>query len=338
METFTTHGGRIAQARRRFAGAAEPWIDLSTGVNPRPYPARAASSQARARLPDPEETAALERVAAEAFGVAADAVLATPGAEAAIRLLAGGLAAQRVGIVEPTYGGHAQAWRAAGVPVTRIDRRALAAAGDTCDVAVVVNPNNPDGETVPSEALLELAHRMVTRGGWLVVDEAYVDVSPEVGLSAYLGEAGRADRLIVLRSFGKFYGLPGLRLGFVAARPDLIAKLRISQGEWPISADAIAAGLQAYPDFPWADQTRLRLSQDARQLDALLVRSGLKILGGTRLFRLTAANDAQRRFVRMAEAGVLTRPFDYAPNWLRFGLPDPDHWSRVEAALQESAP
>ncbi len=118
----------------------------------------------------------------------------------------------------------------------------------------------------------------------------------------------------------------------------MIARLRARQGEWPVSADAIAAGLQAYPDRPWADRTRLRLARDAGRLDALLGRSGLKVLGGTSLFRLTAAVDAQSRFVRLAEAGVLTRPFDYAPTWLRFGLPAANHWPRLEAALRENIP
>ncbi len=338
MEDFAVHGGRLGQARRRFADAPAPWIDLSTGVNPIPYPAAPANPRARARLPDPEEVTALEEVAACAFGVAADSILATAGGEAAIRLLAGVLPTRRVGIVEPTYGGHAQAWRAVDVAVIGIERRDLAAVADACDVIVVVNPNNPDGATVPPATLLELSERMAARDGWLIVDEAYAEVSPEVSVMAHWHDARRADRLIVLRSFGKFYGLPGLRLGFVVARPEVIALLRARQGEWPVSADAIAAGLQAYADRPWADQTRLRLADEARRLDALLVRSGLEIVGGTSLFRLAAATDAQDRFRRLAEAGVLTRPFDYAPTWLRLGLPDPDHWPRVQAALQESVP
>lgn len=338
MESFTIHGGRLAEARRRFAGAVEPWIDLSTGVNPRPYPARRASRLARARLPDPEETAALEAVAAGALGVAAETVLATAGVEAAIRLLAGFLPARRVGIVAPTYGGHAQAWRADGAAVAAIDRGHLSAAADACDVVVVVNPNNPDGASVPAERLLELADRVAARDGWLVVDEAYVEASPELSVSTYLGDTMRGSRLITLRSFGKFYGLPGVRLGFIAARPEVITRLRVRQGEWPVSADAIAAGLQAYPDHRWADRTRLRLAKDAGRLDALLIRSGLEIVGGTSLFRLAATRDARSRFIRMAEAGVLTRPFDYAPTWLRFGLPAANHWPRLEAALRENVP
>ena len=146
----------------------------------------------------------------------------------------------------------------------------------------------------------------------------------------------RAERLIVLRSFGKFFGLPGLRLGFVAARPDLIARLRLRQGEWPVSADAIAAGLAAYADTGWAETARDRLARAARRLDDLLSRAGLDVVGGTSLFRLADAADAQDHFTALGSAGVLTRPFAYNPRWLRFGLPADAHWPRLEAALMES--
>lgn len=336
MNGFSIHGGRLAAARRRFPQALEPWIDLSTGINPIAYPARPADAAARARLPDPEETTALEAAAAAAFGVGTEAVLATAGAEAAIRLLAHVLAARRVGIVQPTYGGHEAAWRAAGAQVEAVDRGALEAQ-QGFDVVVVVNPNNPDGARVAPARLVALAERLAARGAWLVVDEAFVEVSPELSVIARLGGPGRLDRLIVLRSFGKFYGLAGLRLGFLAARPDVVADLRRRQGEWPVGADAIAAGLQAYPDRPWAQATCARLTADARRLDGLLEQAGFDIMGGTSLFRLAVAADASARFERLARAGVLTRPFRDDPFRLRFGLPPDDAWARLEAALRETA-
>ena len=336
MNGFIVHGGRLAEARRRFPQAPEPWIDLSTGINPNAYPARPADAAARARLPDPEETAALEAAAATAFGVGAEAVLATAGAEAAIRLLAHVLAARRVGVVGPTYGGHEAAWRAAGAQVETVDRGAI----DTTlglDVLVVVNPNNPDGARVAPERLVALAERMGARGGWLIVDEAFVEVAPELSVISRLDGADGPDRAIVLRSFGKFYGLAGLRLGFAAARPEVIETLRRRQGEWPVGADAIAAGLQAYADRPWADATRARLNTQTRRLDQLLERAGFEVASGTDLFRLAGASDAPMRFERLAQAGVLTRPFRDNPFRLRFGLPPDDAWARLEAALMEAA-
>jgi cobalamin biosynthetic protein CobC len=335
VDALSVHGGRLAEARRRFPQAPEPWIDLSTGINPKPYPARPAEAAARARLPDPEETAALEASAAAAFGVGAAAVLATAGAEAAIRLLAHALTARRVGIVQPTYGGHAAAWRAAGAQVEAVDREALGSA-EGFDVRVVVNPNNPDGARLPPERLVELAARTAARGGWLIVDEAFVEVAPELSVIGCLGVANAPERLIVLRSFGKFYGLAGLRLGFAAACPEVAADLRRRQGEWPVGADAIAAGRQAYPDEAWAQATRARLAVEARRLDDLLERAGFAVVGGTSLFRLAAAADAPARFERLARVGVLTRPFRDNPSCLRFGLPPDDAWARLEAALMEA--
>jgi cobalamin biosynthesis protein CobC len=321
------HGGRLAAARRGFADAPGPWLDLSTGINPHPYPAPRATRTARARLPDPEETAALETVAARAFGCASEQVLATPGAEAGVRVLAGSLAVGSVAIAGPTYGGHEAAWRAAGVRTVSVERAHLGQAA--AEVLTLVNPNNPDGAATSGEAVAALA---ASRPGWLIVDESFVETAP--GLSV-AGQAG--GRLVVLRSFGKFYGLAGLRLGFILGDPALIERLRARQGEWPVSADAIAAGLAAYADAGWTERARRRLARDRVRLDRLLTAGGMEIVGGTDLFRLARAPDAQDRFARLARKGVLVRPFAYAKDWLRFGLPPSAAWARLEAAVMESA-
>lgn len=334
LAALAGHGGRLAAARAAFPEAPGPWLDLSTGLNPRPYPAPRASWAEQARLPDPELLAALEAAAAAAFGCAPERVLATAGAEGGIRLLAATLVASSVAVASPTYGGHEAAWRAVGVPVSLVSR---AQAGTVeAEARVLVNPNNPDGAATPAEAVAALAG--ARRGGWLIVDEAFVEPHPELSV------AGRdLDRTIVLRSFGKFYGLAGVRLGFVVAEPALVARLRARQGEWPVSADAIAAGLKAYPDAAWAMRTRRRLAREAGRLDGLLQAAGFEVLGGTSLFRLARAADAQERFERLARRGVLVRPFADAPDTLefadrlRFGLPPASGWSRLETALLESA-
>jgi len=322
---LAVHGGRLAAARARFAAAPEPWLDLSTGVSPWPYPAPRASATARARLPDPEETRALEVAAAGAFGCSPDRVLATPGGEAAIRLVAAAIGARTVAIASPTYGGHAAAWREAGAEVLEIPRAQLTQA--TADVRVIVNPNNPDGAVTFPPTVAALA----PDGGWLVVDEAFVEATPELSVASF-----DLERTIVLRSFGKFYGLAGLRLGFIVAAPPLIAGLRARQGEWPVSADAIVAGLAAYTNSAWAAQTRVRLARSVRRLDRLLVGAGLGLIGGTSLFRLVAATDAPGRFEGLASRGILVRPFAYDASLLRFGLPPAPAWPRLAEALMES--
>lgn len=315
LEAFSRHGGRLAAARAAFPAAPQPWLDLSTGINPRPYPARPAGREARARLPDPEALRGLEAAAAAAFGAPPAQVTAVAGSEAAIRLLPDVLGARRVAIAVDTYGGHAEAWRAAGAQIVARPQEA--------DAWVVVNPNNPDGRTVAAAELLASADER-----WTVVDEAFVETAPELSVA---GQAG--GRLIVLRSFGKFFGLAGLRLGFVVAAPGVTGRLRARLGDWPLGADALAAGQAAYSDAGWADRTRQRLARDAARLDRLLTESGLQPVGGTSLFRLARANNARAVFLRLASAGILCRPFD-DPHLLRFGLPGrPADWARLAAAL-----
>ena len=320
LDAFSRHGGRLAAAREVFPDAPQPWLDLSTGINPRPYPAPRASRAERARLPDPEALRSLEAVAARAFGAPPERVAAVPGSEAAIRLLPDLLAAQCVAIASDTYGGHAEAWRANG--------RRITLSPEEAEAWVVVNPNNPDGRRTPPDRLLSSADRR-----WIVVDEAFVETTPELSLAPQAG-----GRLVVLRSFGKFYGLAGLRLGFVVADETLVARLRARLGDWPISADAIAAGLAAYADPDWAYAARRRLVRDAARLDQILGRAGLTVTGGTSLFRLAKAQDARAIFLRLAGAGVLCRPFE-SPHLLRFGLPGRSaDWARLETALSGDLP
>jgi cobalamin biosynthetic protein CobC len=334
MRTFTIHGGRLGQARALFPHAATPWIDLSTGISPLPYPADFTNAT-RSRLPDPVEIAALEAAAARAFGIDASGVLATAGAEAAIRLLASTLDAGTVAVVQPTYSGHLAAWRQTGAVTTSISRDDLDTAAEVFDVVVVVNPNNPDGAVLPPARLLALGEKLTARDGWLIVDEAFVEAAPDISLATSMTSGWSAERVIALRSFGKFYGLPGVRLGFVTAHPDVIERLRSRLGEWPVSAEAITAGLQAYADPAWRAAARRRLADGAVLLDEMLARSGFEVVGGVSLFRLATARNVAERFRRLAEAGVLTRPFSHAPNWLRIGQPAPEQWPRLEAALME---
>ena len=301
--------------------APRPWADLSTGISPWPYPAPRASAAARGRLPDPEQIAALEAAAARAFGVEDPArVLATAGAEAGLRLLPRALAGESVWVKSPTYASHAAAWAEAG--------RRLTPSPDGAHILVVVNPNNPDGALESVEALAGRADAVAPRGGWLVVDESFIE-------TVWTGSVAPLEhpRMVVLRSFGKFYGLAGLRLGFLVGDPGLIRRLRALQGDWPVSADAIAAGLAAYADHGWAEQARCRLARHAERLDEILVLGGFEVIGGTSLFRLAQASDAPARFEALCAAGILTRPFADQPNWLRFGLPSATVLRRLDQAL-----
>jgi cobalamin biosynthetic protein CobC len=318
------HGGRLAAARADHPHAPSPWLDLSTGINPDGWTGARASDAALTVLPDPADTAALEAAAAAAFGCDPDRVAAVPGAEAGLRLLPGLLDVARVAIAAPTYGSHADAWRQAGVRTSDVARAELFE--QPTDALVIVNPNNPDGAITPGGELVAAAGRR-----WLVIDESFVDTDPAMSAIPHLSE-----RTVVLRSFGKFYGLPGVRLGFVVASPGLARRVRERTGDWPVGADAIVMGRAAYADAVWADRTRTSLGLAAVRLDGLLTAVGFAIVGGTALFRLARCEDATGRAHRLAEQGVWVRTFPHDPALIRFGLPGDAHWPRLQAALETS--
>jgi cobalamin biosynthetic protein CobC len=331
---FAGHGGRLGVARSLFPHVAAPWIDLSTGINPSAYPAPRASLRERNRLPEATELARLEALAAEAFGVDDPArVVATAGSECALRLLPQIVNLRTAMIVGPTYASHADAWSQAGALTQTITRDEMHAHADRAVCLTIVNPNNPDGHVVPRSQLAGLHDSLERTGGMLIVDEAFADVAPQVSVAPEAGTAA-APRLIVLRSFGKFFGLAGLRLGFVVAAQPIAAALRGLVGEWPVSSDALVAGLAAYADTPWAERERKLLQASAHRLDRLLARSGFQLAGGTSLFRLVRAVDARERFAQLLAAGILARPFDFDVSLLRFGLPrGRDQWRRLSVAL-----
>ncbi|HUH09084.1 MAG TPA: threonine-phosphate decarboxylase CobD [Brevundimonas sp.] len=327
LTAATRHGGGLMKAAAAYPDAPRPWLDLSTGINPDPWRGPRAAEAELNRLPDPGALVALETAAAAAFGAATERLAAVAGAEAAIRLLPLLLGVRSVEIVGPTYGAHAEAWRAAGVATRLIapDQAPSSQAG----VLVVVNPNNPDGRLTRRADLIAMARERSAAGRWLVVDESFIECAPGDSVSDVV-EPG----LIVLRSFGKFYGLAGVRLGFMLAAPDLTTRLRALLGDWPVGADALVMGRGAYADSAWRTRTEAVLTERAARLDEQLTRAGFQIVGGTSLFRMTRTPHAARWFQHLCRAGVLTRPFDHTPDGLRFGVPTERDLPRLVRALE----
>jgi len=311
------HGGDLDAARAAFPGAPEPWVDLSTGINPWAYPLPPIPADAWARLPARGAEAALRQAAAACYQApSADCVAAASGSQALIQLLPRLRAPGRVAVRIPTYAEHAASWTAAGHAVSGVEEPEAADA----DVLVLVNPNNPDGRLLPPARLLALAETQAARGGWLVVDEAFADCDPSASVARFAGTPG----LIVLRSFGKFFGLAGLRLGIALAEPALASALRAAIGPWAVSGPGLAVATAALSDHVWIAATRARLADEAAALDRVLAGAGLALVGGTDLFRLAAHARAPALYQALGEAGILVRRFDHRPDWLRFGLPDGD--------------
>lgn len=328
LDPVSGHGGRIDAMARAFPGAPCPWIDLSTGINPHPYPLPPIPDDAWERLPGEAARAACERAMAGAFGCDPAFCRAVGGTEVAIRQLPAILRAKRVAVRAPSYADHAESWRLAGVEVaTHPDPLALAG---RADVVVIVNPNNPDGHRWPVESIEAARAELAQRSGWLIVDEAYADLDPALSAAPLAGRSG----LIVLRSFGKFFGLAGVRLGAVLAPQEILRGIEDRLGGWDVSGPALEVGAAAYADREWQAATRDHLAERMQEMRALIASSALEDRGGTDLFRFVRAPDANALWRHLGEQGIAVRRFAGDVHHLRVGLPaDSAAFNRLENAL-----
>ncbi len=312
------HGGGLDAAIARYGGTRAGWLDLSTGINPVPYPIGDIPAEAWTALPDQAATDRLE-AAARRFWRVPDAlrIVPAPGASALIARMPDLTGSRPAWIPAPTYNEHAAAFAAHG----KIAESPKGAAH------VIVHPNNPDGRLWHTEDL--------AKAPMAIIDESFCDESPGLSFVA----RPKPEKTIILKSFGKFWGLAGLRLGIAIGPPDTLGppdrpSLAENLGPWPVSGPALEIGARALEDTAWADATRARLAEGAARLDTLLVAEGAAPLGGTTLFRLYEVDDAATWQHRLAGRHVWSRIFPYSRTWLRLGLPAPDRWGQLEAALQ----
>lgn len=319
------HGGRLRRAARTYDIPLADWLDLSTGLAPWPWPLPEIPASAWARLPEPDD--GLVEAACACYG--APAALPVAGSQAAIQALPQLRPPSRVAVLAPCYAEHALAWRRAGHEVLECSEAEVAAGLERFDVLVVVNPNNPTGERLSPARLLDWQARLERRGGWLVVDEAFMDPTPGASLAAFSDLPG----LIVLRSFGKFFGLAGLRLGFVLAAPTLLARLDEHLGPWTVSGPSRYLAQRLLADQQAQQRQREALLQAGERLAALLTGHGLPPSGGCALFQLVRRPAVAALHEQLARQAIFTRLFPQL-DALRFGLPaDEAEWQRLDAAL-----
>jgi cobalamin biosynthetic protein CobC len=319
------HGGRLLQAVRRYGRPREQWLDLSTGVNPVAWDGLSVPTANWNRLPEEEDD--LQEAAESYYG--APGALPICGSQAAIQALPRLRGRSRVGVPTLGYNEHGYRWREAGHEVVPLTVPDFTAAVDRLDVVIVCNPNNPTGDRFSPFELLEWHSRLSRRGGWLVIDEAFADSTPEISLARFTDREG----LIVLRSLGKFFGLAGARVGFVLAQQTLLSALKEWLGPWTISGPSRWVARGALRDRDWHAVTRLRLKTDSQRLSSLLTCHGLQPAGGCDLFQWVPAPRSGEVHEALARRGILTRYFRQAPS-LRFGLPGAsEDWERLEVAL-----
>jgi len=319
------HGGRLRQAALQYGIALGDWLDLSTGIAPYGWPLPPIPDSAWRHLPEAND--GLEIAARDCYGVAN--LLPVAGTQAAIQALPRLRGSSRVGILAPAYAEHARAWRREGHRVEMLTQGAVGRALERLDVLLLINPNNPSGRLIEPSELLTWHARLAERGGWLLVDEAFIDCTPEHSLAAYSQLPG----LIVLRSFGKFFGMAGVRLGFVLAEQKLLGQLDDLLGPWTVTGPSRALATALLQDYPAQARQRQRLQADGGRLARLLAAQGLQPTGGCALFQFCPTPQAAELHERLACQGILTRLFT-EPASLRFGLPgDEAGWQRLQQAL-----
>lgn len=310
------HGGALDRAMMRFGGGQEDWIDLSTGINPEIFALPAIPPEIWNRLPDQMLLASTVNAARHYYGVKSDGgIVGAPGTQALIQIMPELVESGEVAIISPTYQEHELSFKQAGWSVTHC--QSVEGIPQSSRVAVIVNPNNPDGRIVTAKTLLDLAKKMHGRGGFLIVDEAFSDPHPEISVAAHAG----MDGLIILKSFGKFFGLGGLRLGFALTTDTIAGRLKIRLGPWAVSGPALAIARHAFSDSESLADYRSRLVLRRKLLADVLAEVKLSEIGGTMLFSLVKFDQAHALYDTLCEQHVLTRKFAYAPQWLRLGLP-----------------
>ena len=311
MTQVRDHGGGLDAAIAKYGGARADWLDLSTGINPVPYPLPEFGADTWTALPDKAAFDRLYSLARHYWHVPPEAaIIGATGASAIIAALPRLITPAQVSIPGPTYNEHGAAFQAAGWTLSQ----------DPSHAIVAVHPNNPDGHLWQAKEL---------DAPFVIIDESFCDIAPTQSLI----ELAKRPGTVLLKSFGKFWGLAGLRLGFAIGDPDIIAKLTDLLGPWQISGPALCIGAEALSDPQWADATRARLATDAARLDDLVTASGAELLGGTTLFRLYKVKDARAAQDHLAQHHIWSRIFPYANDWLRLGLPPHDRWDQLEAAF-----
>ena len=321
------HGGYLISAAEKYKIPIEQWVDLSTGINPNGWPIPNIPSACWQRLPESGDSL----ISAAKDYYQCQSILAVAGSQAAIQILPQLRSKSKVGVLPLAYAEHGYSWKKAGHEIVELTEETIGDQLDLLDVLILINPNNPTTQRFSKDHLLNWHKKLQQRNGWLIVDEAFIDTTPEESLCSYPA----SDGLIILRSIGKFFGLAGIRCGFVVGQEKLLTKINEALGPWTISHPSRYVATAALIDKQWQQQTRYDLKKQSERLVLLLTKRGLKPDGQTDLFVWIKIPEAKGIHQALAEQGVLTRLFDQ-PLSLRFGLPQNEQqWSQFDIALSK---
>lgn len=348
-EKAPAHGGDLAAAVARYGIPPSDWLDLSTGINPVAYPTPTINPELFQHLPG---NTLLLREAARRYCAAETLPVMAAGSQAIIQWLPivrmRDSGHSRVAVPAIGFSEHAFRWRWAGHEVLTYDPLQPDAIDcllerESVDVLVVINPHNPLATLIEPEKLLKWREQLAAHNGWLVVDEAFVDVTPQYSVAHYAELPG----LVVLRSFGKYFGLAGIRVGYAFCAEKLSAQLTTAIGPWSVSGPARQIAEAALRDNKWQANMRAELIRLGKANNELLRQSRWSASAmwfGGALFNSVSLPPAVAKTIadQFAQTGILLRRIDSDSNLsiLRFGLVDPDRseqWNRLCESVRSSA-
>jgi cobalamin biosynthetic protein CobC len=321
------HGGDITTAAIEFGIPEGEWIDLSTGINSTSYPNTHLSEKTIRMLPTAGNLDYLLNQAKTYYQVNQQtSIIASPGTQSLIQNLPIIFPNEEIYIVSPTYSEHRYTWEQAGNLVTSVNTF-KEIPSDV--IAIIVHPNNPDGRVYQKEDILELSKSLKL----LVIDEAFCDICPEFSIIPHLSN----NKILVLRSLGKFFGLAGLRLGFAVGTWEIIQQLYSRLGPWAVSGPAIEIGTRALLDNSWISHMQEYLYKQSSRLKMMLEKHQFSIIGKTNLFILISSDNASEFFQALATEGILVRRFEEYPKWIRIGLPGAENeWAKLDGILEKT--
>jgi cobalamin biosynthetic protein CobC len=369
------HGGRLATISQQYPNVDLKWIDLSTGVSPDPYPyAYYPNSNLKSNsnfypysdqpLDNTLDNSAyhhLPQQSPDLLSISRDYYLkASPvahqwpnpiianGSQQVIQSLP--ILWQQAHSVETTkdtltylkatvwlprfgYKEHEFCWRLMGHTIKHYHTLSDITI-KTNTVVVVINPNNPTTELSSMDDLLALEKNLEKHQSWLIIDEAFMDSFPShySRLSQPI-----SNNTFVLRSLGKFFGLAGLRVGFVWCSNIWNNRLQQHIGPWPVSGLSLKLAENALADIRWQNQQIINLNKQSIALEKLLSEyfhqcNTRVVLKRSHLFVTVMLDNASKTFDALCHKGIYVRLFD-CRSGLRFGLPNNDELQQLKQRL-----
>jgi threonine-phosphate decarboxylase len=283
-----THGGDVERVAREAGIPVERLLDFSANVNPMGLPARAAERLAReardprmvSHYPNPEASE-LRCLLSRQLGISGECIVIAAGADSLIHAAVHALRPKRCLVPIPAFSEYERASRAYGcevmtIPLTpewSLDRQRLQAA-EAGDLVVFTNPHNPTGACASREEMLDRIDAMRAAGCFVLADEAFIDYAPHAAITR---EATTRPGVIAIRSLTKFFGCPGLRVGYAVAAPEPARSLAAQVPAWPVTALALNALVEALRDVDYSRDTIERNQQARTQLSAALRRLGIHV-------------------------------------------------------------